>query len=665
MRGFLLAVLATTLLGAQDLKKLPEWARPHAEAAAQEAPPAEADAWVLLDRTEVAYAGNGEVLTRKLRLVKVLTDRGRGEGSYVLSGLGGQASKIKKLKGWNLRPQGELVKLDRDSVITADEDFFSDEVSTGTRTHVALDQVEKGSLIAFESLESFRHPMGPSDGESVMEQHPVRRFEIELARKEGWFSASLANVQIRMDLRHFEPWIKAAQVEQKAGQSLVVRGIPALPKNEGAHPHGRNVLPWVMIRFFDPLLSGGMSQDSWDSLAMDTARRYEPFLDSKAVDPVPVSGANLKERLQSLHAWMAKEISYRAVYLSPERGWVPERPAEVMRKRFGDCKDMATFLLTQARKEGIVGSPVLARIVEGTIDSDEPSANFAFNHVIAALKLEKPLGLPSEFETPRGHFLLVDPTSPLTPLGYLPGSHRGRRVLICTLGGGTWVEIPPSACPEEEVAYHLTAKVDLKGDLEGEFRIVEQGNLLGMRHLGFTQGKAKLKEFVLRALEDLPPTGSLELVDASDPARLDQPYEVRLKLKFPQGFRRSGEEYALMPWGAVRVPGTIQKPGLPRQFPVSAGRNQKFRFHAEVEVPWAMAPLLPEARVQSPWRDGTWKAEATSAAGATRLVLDYAETRKGAYFDFEHREAGVEAWKKDRNSVRRVRQDGLVFRAKP
>ena len=52
----------------------------------------------MLDRTEFAYMGNGEIRRRHFRLVQVLGEKGIGEGVYSLHGLGGNSSRIKKLK---------------------------------------------------------------------------------------------------------------------------------------------------------------------------------------------------------------------------------------------------------------------------------------------------------------------------------------------------------------------------------------------------------------------------------------------------------------------------------------------------------------------------------------------------------------------------------------
>jgi len=189
-------------LGAQTISKLPDWAQPHASASLA-MPPADADAWVLLDRTEIAYVGSGTVKVKRYRLTKVLTERGLDVGIFSLGGLGGRTSQVKRLKGWNARPDGEVKTLDSDRVLKV-EGFQSedgDDFSSGTATHAFLPMVVKGSLVAFESIQAIRLPMGPIVSTDVMESEPIRRWELEPAKKEGWFT-NLKRVEIRVDRRH-------------------------------------------------------------------------------------------------------------------------------------------------------------------------------------------------------------------------------------------------------------------------------------------------------------------------------------------------------------------------------------------------------------------------------------------------------------------------------
>ena len=114
LRSPVLAVLLFPALLAGPFYKLPGWASEQAMEASKEAPPAGADAWVLLDRTEFAYRGDGEIRKRNYRLVRILTERGRDQGAFFIHGLGGTASQVTQLQGWNLRPDGELTRFNQD-----------------------------------------------------------------------------------------------------------------------------------------------------------------------------------------------------------------------------------------------------------------------------------------------------------------------------------------------------------------------------------------------------------------------------------------------------------------------------------------------------------------------------------------------------------------------
>lgn len=641
-----------------DLSLLPAWAVAHAQAATALLEPKEADAWVLLDRTEIAYAGEGEVRVRRLRLVKVLTERGLREGTFVLSGLGGKTSTVKKVRGWNLRPGGDVERLDRDSVVTVDSDS-EDTLSTGTLTAAFVPRVVKGSLVAFESLQIFQHPMGPVDEVYLMERHPVRRWELQVAKKEGWFT-NLKQVSVRMETRHFSPWVTSSRVVP--GESIQAEDLPPLPKRETAQPHLRNLLPKVVVRFLDPDLGSAPSTESWDTLATWIQNTYR--LKAYA-DQLPTGDAkDVRTRLDAVHRWMCRELTYRQVYLSPERGWIPETAAETVRKRYGDCKDLTTCFLAQAKQAGLPGFPALARIGEGRVEAEEPVSPFCFNHAIAAVRLEQSLGLKAEVLTPRGRFLLVDLTSRTTPLGYLGTAHQGGRVLICTESGGLWVEIPEEAILRTKVEIRLEATADTQGALAGILRFRETGDA-GLRAVRILQGESGLRAHLLRDVLDLPPTGKLELLSSGDPFDLDRPYEVSLRFTHPNGLNLSGKEAALTRWGLPGTPPILQRSGAPRAFPIEVDASGSLDYEAVILAPWVLRPELGALDLETPLRKVSWKAEASVQEQKSILRLTFLQTRKPYRADYAQREQGTADWKRDRVALKRILDDGLVFTRLP
>ena len=657
-RLLLVLCLAITLNASDYRSKLPTWASTVALSAQADTPPADADAWVLLDRTEIAYAGDGEIRQRRFRLVQVLSERGRSQATFALRGLGGKASKVKKLQGWNLRPDGELVKLDQDEVVTI-HDAGSAEFSTETLTGVTLDRVKTGSLVAFESLESITSPLGPVAREFILETVPIRRWELEVAKKDGWFT-NLKAVAIAMERCHFLPWI--AQFEEAPGARLALSNLQALPKDEGAHPELENILPSVQVRFLDPAFETAQMWNGWDGLAKWTHEAYRTHLVAPAISDL--NGASGLDGLRALTAWMGRSLTYKQVYLTPERGWVPERSDEVGRKRYGDCKDLSCFLIAGASTLGFQGHPVLAAISGPQVDPAE--APFPrFNHVIAGISLTKSLGLAAEVETPRGRFLLVDPTDPLTPLGFLSGAHRGRHVMICLEGGAQWVRIPDSAIQPSRLALELEGEATAAGALTAVLQIEETGNAWDLRNVARALGAKGVRDRLVRDLLDLPPTGNLEVQSVGDPLDLSKPFVVKAKVDHPQGFRLNGGERELVGWGLPGPRGVIQKVGAPRRYPIQSRGQTARTLRARLKVPGRLQPVAAERSGDTPFAAYAWQAKAEADGGGSVLTLRFDHRWKDAEFGFDQLEAGLQAWKKDRNQFKGFREEALAFKILP
>lgn len=652
-----LLLVSSTGLMAQDFSRLPDWAAQAAREAAGENTPADADAWVLLDRTEIAYTGSGEIRQRRFRLVRILGERGLKQGTFVIHGLGGKGNKVKKLKGWNLRPDGDLVKLDSDNVVTIN-DVSDAEFTTETLTGAVVDRVVKGSYVAFESLEAIQNPIGPVAGAGLLERIPVRRWELDVAKKEGWFT-NLQTVEIQVERHHFLPWI--TQVDPLGVGGLRVSNLPILPVDEGGHPPLVNVLPSIRVRFLDPDLPTSRMWGAWDDVA-----RWNAALYAQPAPPVSVvdfQGRKGLEGLRLLWDWMGRSLTYKQVYLTPDRGWIPEQPAEVGRKRYGDCKDLASFLLAEGRRLGFSTAPVLARIPDGQIE--EVGAPFpVFNHVITAIRLDASLGLPAEVGTPRGRFLLADPTDPFTPLGFLGSVHRGKRVMLCLPEGAQWVVVPDAAIQKDRMA------VDLKGEAQGmalkaTLAIQEIGSYWGLRIAAHRGGTKAVRESLMGSHLDLPATALVEVTRIGDPLDTSRPFEVEVSLTHPEGFRLNGGERELVAWGLPYPPALIQKAGAPRRYPVASRAMGELSYHATLTVGGKVRPVLPERKADTPFRALEWKAEVEPAAGGTRLKLSLEHRYKPALFSFEERDKGLQAWKQDRSLIKALREDGLAFRVVP
>lgn len=647
---WMVAALFAARLWGQDLSALPDWARKEAAAAASEAPPVGAQAWVVLDRTEIAYAGHGEVLEQRYRLVRVAGEKGVGTGTFYLMDAGGKTSKVKTLRGWNLRPDGEVTRVERgDAVVWEDPD--------GRATGVALANVVPGSWVAWQTRVVRKGVLGPFADMRPLQTHPVRRWELQVARKEGWFT-DLKQVQVQFQLTGFKPW--ALEPALVPDQSVTLSRLPALAVEEGASPDYRNVVPRVVIRFLDP--EPAQTPDyrkGWDSLSAWLLPAFQsefvPF------DTLP-KGSDL-DKLQALRGHVREQFTYRQFYLSPERSWMPEKPAETARKKYGDCKDLAAYFIAIARGSGFKAYPVLCRIEEGEIEEGEPLAPTAFNHCIAAVKLDRSLGLASEVETEAGRFLIVDLTERFQPLGMLGSFHAGRRMMVCTDQGARWFQFPAGQTARPRTRVNLQGAVDAAGTLTGTLRVTETGDAFGLRSTAQEGSEESMKERLLKGLLNLPPTASLQVLAQGRPMDVEKPFELSFRVNWPRAFQARGGEGILPDLLFPGVPGQIQKAGTARQLPVESRPGMLGEWSGEVQFPGALQPVLPELRIDSALRRLEWRVQASTAAGGGTVVRWSLENqRRQALFAVPDQDKGLQAWKKDRTEMRRLREEAMAFK---
>ncbi len=638
-----LPVLLAAPITPRQIARLPEWAAAAAREAAAESPPDDADAWVLLQRTELVYEGEGKVRARQLRLVLVLSERGLGERTLRVAELSGKGSKLKRIKGLNSRPEGDVEELERRDAISLDDGQYR--VLTAK-----FERAMKGSLLATESIVETDHPLGPDQYLTVMEANPVRQWSLEVRSEK-------AGVEVGLDHRHLAPW---GQPASHSANSLLLRDLPARPQDESLAPHERNVFPWVHVSFHDPTLQKDVPAGaSWDRLAAWVQAKYAAHFAAVSLSKAEASDA--KSTLKAIHDWMSQQLTYRQVYLTPERGWIPSSADDVARRQYGDCKDLATFLISEARAAGLQAYPVLARIAQGYVEDGEPPNVYAFNHVIAAVRLPATLGLAAEIETGEGRFLLADATGRFTPFGQLSDAHAGRRLLICLERGGVWVTVPESATSKQHRRFKLEGQVDRADTFKGTLEVREEGLGEGLRSLCVMGGAEALRKFCLG--QGLPPDARCDVNRQSDPHDLGSPYEVVFGLEYRLPVRLAGtHELRLDPPGFPRPAEPIQKPGQPRRLPVTVEGRSSFDYEIHVKVPWSLAPVVPNEHGETAFRTYAWTALVRNASPGSELDFQYSQQRLPRSFDFDHREEGVAAWKKDRSVVRRLREEALAFK---
>lgn len=170
---------------------------------------------------------------------------------------------------------------------------------------------------------------------------------------------------------------------------------------------------------------------------------------------------NDEDKIRVLYKYLQDYTRYVAVALGI--GGLQPYPASVVcLNKYGDCKDLTTFMIGMAMEAGIKAYPVLVKTRdEGVVVDDFPSDQF--NHVIACVPL-------------RGDTIWLECTADNLVAGELPPNDEGCFVLVITEDGGKLVRTPISGANTNKVISRIDAKLLNDATLLFSGDIIFEGN---------------------------------------------------------------------------------------------------------------------------------------------------------------------------------------------
>lgn len=127
---------------------------------------------------------------------------------------------------------------------------------------------------------------------------------------------------------------------------------------------------------------------------------------------IAARGATANDRALDALDFVQREIRYLGIEMGPG-SHQPTDPEEVLRRRFGDCKDKALLLTAILRQLGFKAAPALVHSSNRELTGQRLPSPYAFDHVIVALEL----GQLS---------VMLDPTLAYQRGAALLGRHTGR-----------------------------------------------------------------------------------------------------------------------------------------------------------------------------------------------------------------------------------------------
>ena len=178
--------------------------------------------------------------------------------------------------------------------------------------------------------------------------------------------------------------------------------------------------------------------------------------------------------IKNTYAWVQNNIRYVA-FEAGISGHQPDKPAEVVRKRYGDCKGMALLLKTLLVAQGFDARLTDVGTREASCLMSEIPTLAAINHAICTLEWQ-------------GKTYYLDATCNHIPLAHIPSNVRGMEVMVEQPGGAPSLRTVP-VLPVE--ANCDSVRIDLTMN--------HQFQLTGKASRWF---KGDMKEMMLSMLDD-------------------------------------------------------------------------------------------------------------------------------------------------------------------
>ncbi|HOY05759.1 MAG TPA: transglutaminase domain-containing protein [Saprospiraceae bacterium] len=237
--------------------------------------------------------------------------------------------------------------------------------------------------------------------------------------------------------------------------------IPKMEAEEAA-PETYDNYAWLMM--------GNM--EDWSPIVRwyerQTYRRTEPNYEVlEKARQIITPGMTEEEMVEALHTFVVREISYSYVpFLN--NNYVPKRPGETISGKVGDCKDVATLMISLLRSYGIPAWYTLVS-THSFSNRDMRPVLYAFNHAIVAYELKDK------------QIRFADLTTDYFPTGILPADDSYAWALIIRPGEKNLRRLPNHALDPvvSRIEMNATATIDAEGNLQIDIHTVQRGTSAG------------------------------------------------------------------------------------------------------------------------------------------------------------------------------------------
>ena len=572
------ALLALGCVGAAHAAKdadVPDWFVETVTQAPLKSEWRDAKAVYLLEDTLLTVAPDGRAVERYRAVVKILRPQGREFATPFASF--SKDAKLLSFHVWSMGSDGHRYAMkDSEYVERGIEGggiLYDDE-----RVKIASPPgADPGGVVAWEVQEQVP-AYSREDTWGFQNTEPTAHSVYEIDLPPGWHDEAVWSRHAPIEPAEVAP--NHFRWEQTNIDGIDLEDVPL-------HPAWGALAGRMTVHFAQDALPQGDAL--WTRIgnwyAGLAAPRSEDGADIVSTAKSVAGDGDFMARLEKIADFMQQQIRYVGIEIGI--GNLQPHPAEdVFQKRYGDCKDKATLMITMLDAVGIRATWVPVDDRRGVVDPAAPS--MIGDHMIMAIEI------PKGYENPRleavvtakngRRYLIFDPTNEYVPVGQLPDYEQGSWGLLVAGDDSQVIQLPvltPDADKTER-----TAKFQLAADgtLQGEVTVLRSGaSSSSMRHRLAMDSDQEQRELIERSLQHDLSAFTLGQEKVANVRELDQPLEMEYSVTAPLYAKGAGSLLLVRP----RVVGSDAE-GLddkPRKVPISFAGVGMWRDDFDVKIP--------------------------------------------------------------------------------
>lgn len=530
----------------------------------------EAAVVLLLEEGRFSFDAHGALTFRYRAIFKALTKDGAESWATIVRGWAPWHELRPEIRARVLTPDGDVRELDPKTIADAPAEEGVDVLSDERTVKAPLPAMGQGSIVEEELITRESAPLSPAGSTHYFDfggSAPVERTRVSASAPPG--------VPLRYVVKLLPGLSTSTGKSADGGTEYAFEQGPLEPDKDPPP-----LLPPEQPRRRYLVLTTGRE---WREVASGYAAVVEKQIAGWDARPyLPKLGRKLdrEEKIRAILGKVNAEIRYTGVEFG-EASIVPRSPAEVLERKYGDCKDKSVLVAALLRAAGIDAQVALLRSSAGSdIEPDMPGLN-VFNHAIVYVP-----GTPG---------LWLDPTDPDLRLGVMAPANQGRLALIASDKTTALVRTPESTSAENR----LVATREFYLSELGAAKVVETMEAWGTVDRDYRErwGQVEPK----KVQEDLKDYGdwtyaapAVSAASHSDPDDLTKPFELRLEFQDAKRGSTAQAEAAV----AIRLAqAVVRLPEFFRTEPKDTGKEKEKGPQAKRSEDF----VVPEAFV-SEWR---------------------------------------------------------------